>query len=188
MSGSLFGKIAFYPTLYYNLLLSKITSRTWYSRIDETVILGALPLTQYARELVEDENVRGVVSLTEDFEMKGMIPTEKEWKDLGVEQLKLQTVDYIGTPTQENISKAVDFILKYRHRKESVYVHCKAGRTRSTTIVACYLIHVNRWKPEEAVEFIQSKRSHIWLRDKQLKSIHTYFENLNSFSENSAGS
>ena len=26
---------------------------------------------------MEDENVRGVVSLTEDFEMKGMIPTEK---------------------------------------------------------------------------------------------------------------
>jgi hypothetical protein len=26
---------------------------------------------------VVDENVRGVVSLTEDFEMKGMIPTEK---------------------------------------------------------------------------------------------------------------
>ena len=51
MSGSLFGKIAFYPTLYYNLLLSKITSRTWYSRIDETVILGALPLTQYAKEV-----------------------------------------------------------------------------------------------------------------------------------------
>ena len=31
----------------------------------------------YVLQLVVDENVRGVVSLTEDFEMKGMIPTEK---------------------------------------------------------------------------------------------------------------
>ena len=75
----------------------------------------------------------------------------QEWKDLGVEQLKLQTVDYIGTPTQENISKAVDFIMKYRRRKESVYVHCKAGRTRSTTIVACYLIHVSIQSSEPVV-------------------------------------
>lgn len=188
MSGSLFGKIAFYPTLYFNIVMSKITSRTWYSRIDETVILGALPLPQFSKELVEKENVRGIVSLTEDFEMKGIIPSEQEWKDLGVEQLKLQTVDYTGTPTQENIQKAINFIMKYRHRQESVYVHCKAGRTRSTTVVACYLVYVNKWKPEEAVEFIKTKRHHIWLRDKQLKSIHNYFESLNSFSENSAGS
>ncbi|XP_063443400.1 phosphatidylglycerophosphatase and protein-tyrosine phosphatase 1-like [Mytilus trossulus] len=188
MSGSLFGRIAFYPTLYYNKLMTKITNRQWYNRIDETVVLGALPLKENSKKLVEDENIKGVISLNEDWEMKGMIPTEKEWKDLGVDQLFLQTVDYVGTPTQENINKAVQFIMKYRKREESVYVHCKAGRTRSTTIVACYLVHVNKWTPDEAVEFIKTKRSHVWLRDKQIQSIHTYFENQNSFSENTAGS
>jgi hypothetical protein len=34
---------------------------------------------------VVDENVRGVVSLTEDFEMKGMIPTEKVHVDISVD-------------------------------------------------------------------------------------------------------
>lgn len=50
------------------------------------------------------------------------------------------------------------------------------------------ILQVNKWTPEEAVEFIKTKRSHVWLRDKQIQSIHTYFENLNSFSENTAGS
>lgn len=35
----------YYPTLAYNLVRNKIgpTDWPWYSRIDETVILGALP-------------------------------------------------------------------------------------------------------------------------------------------------
>ncbi|KAJ8316289.1 hypothetical protein KUTeg_006303, partial [Tegillarca granosa] len=138
---SLFSKIAFYPTLVYNIVMTQVTSRQWFNRIDETVILGALPLKQVTKWLIEEENVRGVVSLTEDFETKSLVNSEEEWRKLGVEQLKLQTVDYTGTPTQENIQKAIDFIEVYRDRQESVYVHCKAGRTRSTTVVACYLIH-----------------------------------------------
>lgn len=188
MSGTMFGKIAFYPTLYFNMLMSKVSSRAWYNRIDETVVLGALPLQHYCSKLVEEENIKGVVSLNEEWEMKGTMPTEQEWKDLGVEQLKLPTVDYTGTPSQENIQKAVQFISKFRCRQESVYVHCKAGRTRSTTIVACYLVYKNKWTPEEAVDFIKTKRPHIWLRDKQLKSIHTFFEKQNSFSDATSGS
>lgn len=177
---SLFSKIAFYPTLVYNIVMTQVTSRQWFNRIDETVILGALPLKQVTKWLIEEENVRGVVSLTEDFETKSLVNSEEEWRKLGVEQLKLQTVDYTGTPTQENIQKAIDFIEVYRDRQESVYVHCKAGRTRSTTVVACYLIHRHGWTPEEAVEFIKSKRSHIWLRDKQLDSIKQFYDSTNA--------
>ena len=61
---------------------------------------------------------------------------------MGVTQLKIQTVDYVGTPTQTNILKAIHFIQDSNSRQESVYVHCKAGRTRSATVVACYLMHV----------------------------------------------
>ena len=62
---------------------------------------------------------------------------------MGVQQLKVSTVDFTGTPSQEHIRAAVDFIMLHRQQNNSVYVHCKAGRTRSVTVVACYLIEVN---------------------------------------------
>lgn len=40
---TMLSRIAFYPTLMYNVILEKIGTRRWYDRIDEHVILGALP-------------------------------------------------------------------------------------------------------------------------------------------------
>ncbi|KAL3885249.1 hypothetical protein ACJMK2_025337 [Sinanodonta woodiana] len=171
----LFHKVALYPTLLHNFLMSKVTSRNWYDRIDETVLLGAMPFKWMTQKLVTEENVRGVVSLTEDFETEYFCNSEEEWLAQGVRLLKIPTLDYFGTPEQKDINSAVSFILENRQKQSSVYVHCKAGRTRSTTVVACYLVKVHGWKPEEAVEFIKSKRPHIWLRDAQLKSIHQYY-------------
>lgn len=66
----------------------------------------------------------------------------QEWEAMGVEQLRLGTVDLTGVPTLENLHKGVEFILRHRARGNSVYVHCKAGRSRSATMVAAYLIQV----------------------------------------------
>lgn len=59
-----------------------------------------------------------------------------------MEQLRLSTVDLTGVPTLENLQKGVEFILRHRACGNSVYVHCKAGRSRSATMVAAYLIQV----------------------------------------------
>jgi len=37
-------RVSFFPTLTYNLIFEKLTSRNWWDRIDENVVLGALPL------------------------------------------------------------------------------------------------------------------------------------------------
>lgn len=36
-------RATFYPTLLYNVVMEKVSARMWYDRIDENVILGALP-------------------------------------------------------------------------------------------------------------------------------------------------
>lgn len=43
-------KAAFLPTLLWNLLRSRI-DRNWYDRIDETIVLGALPFRSTARKV-----------------------------------------------------------------------------------------------------------------------------------------
>jgi len=64
------------------------------------------------------------------------------WKNHGVEFLQLSTTDIFETPCQEKLQQGVLFIDKFKKNGGSVYVHCKAGRTRSATLVGCYLMQV----------------------------------------------
>lgn len=60
-----------------------------------------------------------------------------------MEQLRLSTVDLTGVPSLQNLHRGVEFALQHRERGTSVYVHCKAGRSRSATLAAAYLIRVS---------------------------------------------
>lgn len=48
---SMFARITFYPTLCYNVFMEKISTRRWFDRMDETVILGALPFKGMTRKV-----------------------------------------------------------------------------------------------------------------------------------------
>lgn len=52
----MFARVSFYPTLLYNVLMEKATSRNWYDRIDENVILGALPFRSQANDVSFSKN------------------------------------------------------------------------------------------------------------------------------------
>jgi len=61
-----------------------------------------------------------------------------------VKFLQLRTRDIFETPCQEKLKKGVSFINEIAGSGGSVYVHCKAGRTRSATLVGCYLMQVRQ--------------------------------------------
>ncbi|XP_071480187.1 phosphatidylglycerophosphatase and protein-tyrosine phosphatase 1-like [Diadema antillarum] len=170
------GKALFYTTLYWNVFMKNVSSRNWYDRIDTTVILGALPFRSYISQLKEKENVRGVISLNEDFELQGRTPNKEEWASHGIEQLHLPTVDFSGVPNQDFLEQGVRFIQKHAEEGNSVYVHCKAGRTRSATLVGCYLMELNHCTPQEAQVFMQAKRPHIILKDKHFRAMYRYYD------------
>ncbi|XP_061520202.1 phosphatidylglycerophosphatase and protein-tyrosine phosphatase 1 isoform X2 [Phycodurus eques] len=69
MAGVL-ARLLFYPTLAYNVVIEKVSSRRWFDRVDETVLLGALPFRSMTKQLVETENVRGVITMNENYETK----------------------------------------------------------------------------------------------------------------------
>lgn len=46
MASKVLARLCFFPTLCFNVIASKFTSRTWYNRIDDNVVLGAIPLGQ----------------------------------------------------------------------------------------------------------------------------------------------
>ncbi|KAM7236144.1 hypothetical protein CapIbe_013330 [Capra ibex] len=170
-------RVLYYPTLLYTLFRGKMPGRAhrdWYHRIDSTVLLGALPLRSMTRRLVQDENVRGVITMNEEYETRFLCNSSKEWEKAGVEQLRLSTVDMTGVPTLANLQKGVQFAIKYHSLGQSVYVHCKAGRSRSATMVAAYLIQVYHWTPEEAIRAITKIRSHVYIRPGQLEVLKEF--------------
>lgn len=102
--------------------------------------------------------------MNQDFELRAFSPTFEEWQRLGAEFLQLPTRDFVEAPSLENIRLGVELIEKYTEPStatdldnnkangqlsdtdlvpSSVYIHCKAGRTRSATLVACYLVKVS---------------------------------------------
>ncbi|XP_030055349.1 phosphatidylglycerophosphatase and protein-tyrosine phosphatase 1-like [Microcaecilia unicolor] len=168
-------RLAFYPSLLYNVVLEKVSSRKWFHRIDETILVGALPFRGMSQQLVEEENVRGVITMNEEYETWLWCNTAEEWQALGVEQLRLSTVDLTGVPTLENLEKGVKFALKHRQHGNSVYIHCKAGRSRSPTMAAAYLIVVNKWSPQEAIRFLANIRPHILVRQGQLQALEKFY-------------
>ena len=59
---------------------------------------------------------------------------------------------------------------------ESVYVHCKAGRTRSATVVAAYLIEEAGMTPTEAADHLTAIRSHVSIRRPQKRLLELYYD------------
>ena len=52
---------------------------------------------------------------------------------------------------------------EHADRGELTYVHCKAGRGRSTTLVMCYLIKRQRMAPGAALALIRGTRPQVHL-------------------------
>jgi len=169
--GKMLARASFFPTLAYNVLMERVTARNWWDRIDSQVVLGAIPFKGENHKLIKKEDIRGVVSMNESYELFLVSNRTKEWSRLGVKFLQLPTTDIFEAPCQEKLLRGVQFIDEVG---PSVYVHCKAGRTRSATLVGCYLMQKNGWTPEEAVEFMRERRPHILLHTKQWQALQEF--------------
>ena len=89
--------------------------------------------------MVNELGIKGVVSINEEFERVVTLSPE-EWAAHGVEMKRINCGDFNFVPSKTELKDAADFIQHKISEGGSVYVHCKAGRTRSATVVATYLI------------------------------------------------
>ncbi|KAI3713293.1 hypothetical protein L1987_71867 [Smallanthus sonchifolius] len=144
----------FYPTLVYNVVRNKLQAEfRWWDQIEEFLLLGAVPFPTDVQRL-KDLGVRGVVTLNEPYET--LVPTSL-YRAHGIDHLVLPTRDYLFAPSIDDICEAVNFIHGKTLLKQATYVHCKAGRGRSTTIVICYLIQHRHMSPDDAYAYRQNK-------------------------------
>ncbi|XP_052211338.1 phosphatidylglycerophosphate phosphatase PTPMT1 isoform X2 [Diospyros lotus] len=162
----------FYPTLLYNVVRNKFQEEfRWWDWVDEFVLLGAVPFPADVERLKE-LGVRGVITLNEPYET--LVPTSL-YLAHGIDHLVLPTRDYLFAPSLSDICQAVDFINENASCGRSTYVHCKAGRGRSTTIVICYLVQHKHMTPEAAYNYVKSIRPRVLLASSQWQAVQDYY-------------
>ncbi|XP_042411636.1 phosphatidylglycerophosphate phosphatase PTPMT2-like [Zingiber officinale] len=171
-------RILFYPTLVYNVLRNKIQAEfRWWDEIDQFLLLGAVPFPNDVPRL-KKLGVRGVITLNEPYET--LVPSNI-YKVHGIDHLVIPTRDYLFAPTPVDICRAVDFIHRNASHGRTTYVHCKAGRGRSATIVLCYLIEYKNMTPMAALEYVRSRRPRVLLAPSQWQAVEAYNKNKLEF-------
>ncbi|KAG2175744.1 hypothetical protein INT44_000222 [Umbelopsis vinacea] len=172
-----FGWAGFYMTLYLNKIAVNIfggvTGWKWYNRIDELVILGALPTPTQIKEMQQQQNLKTVVNLCAEFPgYRGL------YQELNIQQMRLGTADYT-VPTLDKIEVGVSAIMDIaEHRDGSIYIHCKAGRGRSAALGLCYLIRRYELNPQQAQSVLIKARAQV---DKELyhaEQIRMYYKSI----------
>lgn len=149
--------LAFWPTALLNRAVCAVTNRRrLWDRVDGTLVLGSVPLLAAdVRALHRDLGVRGVVNMCREWRWHAPL-----YAGLGVDELHVPTIDY-DLPTLAGVVSAAAFIRAHEARGESVYVHCKAGRGRSTAVVLCYLVLFRGMTPQAADAVVRAARPQV---------------------------
>lgn len=164
-------RVLFYPTLLYNVLRNRFdTDFRWWDRVDQFILLGAVPFPSDVPRL-KQLGVQGVVTLNEPYET--LVPTSL-YQAHEIEHLVIPTRDYLFASSLDDISQAINFIHRNASQGGTTYVHCKAGRGRSTTIVLCYLIKYRNMTPEAALDHVRSIRPRVLLAPSQWHAVCTF--------------
>ncbi|GJT67554.1 putative dual specificity protein phosphatase DSP8 [Tanacetum coccineum] len=164
-------RILFYPTLFYNVWRNKMQSEfRWWDQIDQYLLLGAVLFPKDVPRLKE-LGVGGVITLNEPYET--LVPTSL-YSAHDIDHLVIPTRDYLFAPSFYDIDRAVEFIHRNATSGKTTYVHCKAGRGRSTTIVLCYLVEYKHMTPDSALEYVRSRRPRVLLAPSQWKAVQEF--------------
>lgn len=150
----LVARVLFVPTLGWNCLLSRVLGvRNWWDSIDADVVIGALPFASDVPAM-RRENIGAVVNTCREY--RG---PSAAYAAAGISQLRIPTTDFTA-PSLTDVETAVEFMQQQIAQGKRVYVHCKAGRARSATVVLCWLIEARNLSMQEAQNLILEKRPH----------------------------
>lgn len=178
-------KLRYEMTLSRNIFLAALkgSQRKWWNHITPHIILGAIPLKNkdHQHKLLTTANVGAVLSVVEPFEIHNLgIFSEpvspSDWTDRQIDHLLIATPDFHPI-SLDQIDCGVEFMRAAIQQKKVIYVHCKAGRGRSTTMVICYLLKYEKAiSVDEAFKAVKRLRPHIIITPKQKQAISEYYK------------
>jgi protein-tyrosine phosphatase len=133
-----------------------------YSLINSGIFIGnicSVISTTKSNDILEERDIKVVISaLTEEEYEDNMIAEQDfpnaEWHRLVIDDNPNEPISTHFYTVHTIISKAIS-------NKKNVIVHCAAGMSRSPTLVLAYLMIENKWRYEEAYNYMKTKRPHI---------------------------
>lgn len=121
------------------------------TRIVDNLWLGSLE-SSCNREALQERNIETIISAI--LGASAMFPF-----DFKYERAKLRDVE--DEDIKEEFEKLLPVIRKELVNNRGVLCHCHAGRSRSASIVAAYLIKYHHMTCEEAINYIRERRTQI---------------------------
>jgi len=128
----------------------------WWNSLDKyKLVLGALPLPNDIETLIKKHHVTAVVNTCAEFS-----GYSTRYAKHNIIQHYLPIVDACA-PSVDALKKATAFIHQHVSTDESrcVYIHCRAGRGRSVTVVLAYLMEYHGLTREQAQLYVNANRS-----------------------------
>ncbi|KAL3994014.1 Dual specificity phosphatase catalytic domain family protein [Acanthocheilonema viteae] len=99
----------------------------------------------------------------------------REWTDVGIKYEKIWCVGHQANTQMKNIQKfydiVSDFLSKHIHTGELIGVHCTHGLNRTGYMICRYLIEVDGWDVESAIEQFEYCRGYKIERKKYIDSL-----------------
>ncbi|MBM3191694.1 MAG: hypothetical protein FJZ63_03430, partial [Chlamydiae bacterium] len=134
----------------------------YYSKMEDGIYLGALPLKNYGHEdlLINTLGINAILSMVQDYELSQetffSTPVAiEDWKKRGMILLQIPARD-LSSLSQADLHRAADFI--DQHKEKGLYIHCKAGRGRSVMGYIAYLTKYKHLPLDEALSKTKQAR------------------------------
>ena len=135
---------------------NKPTNFSWV--IDNKLAGSGTPMTSEQYRWLIKNNIKSIVTVREfPLPQKWLIDNEKE--TIINDDYKFVYVKDYGVPSLEVLDNIVDYInIKITKEKKPLVVHCAAGKGRTGTILAAYLLKQDNISSQEAIKKIRSLR------------------------------
>ena len=166
-----------YSLFYYgSYTVSKIKSLFTYSiggRFEAQKIINGLYLgninSVYDIEKLKSVGITHVISV-----IGGFIPPYPE----DFNYLVINALDTSNTDLFENFEATNDFIDDAMMENSNILIHCQAGRSRSVTILAAYIIKTFGLDVKTTIDIIKNKRNIIEPNKYFINQLEQYYNSL----------